>query len=161
MGGRTCLRNGFGAVQSGVKRRLAEEFELDKVESAGSLLPTTTQLSAIFPNRLEAPTSKLFYPIHPTPTCAATCSASSRRSRSGCGGPGAVASPLAASALLQRTGLAVRCQREQLDGAAATARGRRVAPPEPEAAGPLAAVPQAPRGYRLPAARRQPSWRGD
>ena len=34
-------------------------------------------------------------------------------------------------------------------------------PPEPEAAGPLAAVAHAPRGYRLPGARRQPSWRGD
>ena len=152
-------RNGFGAVQSGVKRSMAEEFELDKVEGAGSSLPTLMQLSAIFPNRLEAPINELFYSFIPRPPvlpraphAADTAAADAdpapwpdrlrpRRSSS------ALALPPAASA----SSSAGPLQLPEVVGL----------PPEPEAAGPLAAVPQAPRGYRLPAARRQPSWRGD
>ena len=153
------LRNGFGAAQRGVKRSMGEELELDEVQSAGSALPTLMQLSAIFPNRLEVPINELFYPFIPrppvlprAPRAADTAAADvdpapwpdrlrSRRSSS------TLALPPAASA----SSSAGPLQLPEVDGL----------PPEPEAAGPLAAVPQAPRGYRLPAARRQPSWRGD
>ena len=60
-------RNGFGAVQRCVKRSMGEELELDRVQSAGSALPTLMQLSAIFPNRLEVPINELFYPFIPRP----------------------------------------------------------------------------------------------
>ena len=153
------LRNGFGAGQRCAKRSMAEELELDQVQSAGSALPTLMQLSAIFPNRLDVPINELFYPFIPrppvlprAPPAAATAAADAdpapwpdrlrpRRSSS------ALALPSAASA----SSSAGPLQPPEVVGL----------PPEPEAAGPLAAVPQAPRGYRLPGARRQPSWRGD
>ena len=138
---------------------MGEELELHQVQSAGSALPTLMQISAIFPNRLEVPINKLFYPFIPrppvlprAPRAADTAAVDadpvpwpdrlrSRRSSS------TLALPPAASA----SSSAAPMQLPEVDGL----------PPEPEAAGPLAAVPQAPRGYRLPAARRQPSWRGD
>lgn len=148
------LRNGFGAAQSCVKRSLLEEFEVEKVECAGSALPTLLQLSAIFPNRLEAPINDLFYPFIPRPpvpprapkaadTAAAAADATPwparlrpRRSTSDLELVSAAASSSSAGPL-------------RLPGVVGS-------PPEAEAAGPPMAAPPIPRGYKLPAARRLP-----
>ena len=148
------LRNGFGAVQSCVKRSMAEEFELDKVESAASALPTLEQLSAIFPNRLEAPIRELFYPFIPRPpapprapqaadTAAAAADAAPWPAR---------LRPRRSSSELDLPSVAMS------SSSAGPLRLPEVVdlPPEPKAAGPLPAEPQRPRGYRLPSARRRP-----
>ena len=148
------LRCGFGAAQSRVKRRMAEELELDRVESAGSALPTLMQLSAIFPNRLDAPISELFYPFIPrppvvprapqaadTPAAAADAAPWPARLR-----PRRSSSELALPSAASSSGPAEPLRLPEVAGL----------PPEPKAAGPLLAVPQVPRGYRLPAARRLP-----
>ena len=147
-------RNGFGAVQSGVKRSMAEEFELDKVEGAGSSLPTLMQLSAIFPNRLEAPINELFSPFIPRPpvppgapqktdTAAAEASEAPWPARLR---PRRSSSELALPAAASSSGSAGPLRLPEVVGL----------PPEPETAGPLLTVPPCPRGYRLPAARRLP-----
>ena len=148
------LRNGFGAAQSCAKRSLAEEFELDKVESAGSTLPTLMQLSAIFPNRLQAPINELFYPFIPRPpvppsapqaadTAAAAADTALWPARLR---PRRSSSELALVSAATSSGSAGPLRLPEVVGS----------PPEPKAAGPVLAVPQIPRGYRLPTARRLP-----
>ena len=133
---------------------MREELELDQIQSAGFALPTLMQLSAIFPNRLDVPINELFYPFSPRPPvlpraphAADTAAADAdpapwpdrlrpRRSSSALALPSAAASSGSAGPLPPA--------------------GVIGSPLEPEAAGPLLAVPQGPRGYRLPAARRLP-----
>ena len=117
------------------------------------------QYSAIFPNRLEVPSNELFYPFLPCPPVlprAPLAADTAAADADPAPWPDRLRSWRSSSALAllpaaSASSSAEPLQLPEVDGL----------PPEPEAAGPLAAVPQAPRGYRLPAARRQPSWRSD
>ena len=145
------LQNGFGAGQRCVRRSVAQELEVEKVESAGSALPTLMQFSAIFPDRLLIPISDLFYPFIPRPAplpralqaadagaAAAAAAPWPERLR-----PRRSSSELALPSAASSSGPAGPLRLPEVVGL----------PPDPEPAGQLLPVQRAPRGYRLPAAR--------